>query len=57
MVTGRCKCRDGRTLDQLLMDYILFNDLTAADTLVRDADRLRGEIRETPKGSADAADT
>ena len=29
----RCGCRDGRGLDKLLMDYLLFRDDTAAEAI------------------------
>ena len=29
----RCTCRDGRTLDQLLMDYLLFGDPTTPELI------------------------
>jgi hypothetical protein len=40
-----CGCRTDRTLDQLLMDYILFGDQTAGAELVARADEFRSVNR------------
>ena len=36
-----CDCKRPRTLDKLLMDYILFGDPTAAAEIVERAEELR----------------
>jgi hypothetical protein len=51
-MTTRCGCRTGRTLDQLLMDYLLFGDQTAADDINTRAKELRSGIRTSKENPA-----